>query len=127
MQDGKFVILVVDDDPDIRFTLQVVLEKNGYKYVEASSCEEGLQVYKQTKPDLIIVDLMMEEVDAGTNFVKELRALGNKAPIYMLSSVGDSLNLSTDFSELGLSGVFQKPINNTVLLSILKTKLKTQA
>lgn len=127
MQDGKFVILVVDDDPDIRYTLQVVLEKNGYKYVEASSCEEGLNVYKQTKPDLLIVDLMMEEVDAGTNFVKELKALGNTAPIYMLSSVGDSLNINTDFSELGLSGVFQKPINNTVLLSILKTKLKTQA
>lgn len=124
MQDGKFVILCVDDDPDIRYTLQVVLEKNGYKYVEASSCEEGLTVYKLTKPDLVIVDLMMEEVDAGTNFVKELQILGNKAPIYMLSSVGDSLNISTDFSALGLAGVFQKPINNNTLLSILKTKLK---
>ena len=127
MQDGKFVILCVDDDPDIRYTLQVVLEKNGYKYAEASSCEEGINVYKQAKPDLIIVDLMMEEVDAGTNFVKELQALGNKAPIYMLSSVGDSLNISTDFSQLGLAGVFQKPINNNTLLSILKTKLKAKA
>jgi DNA-binding response OmpR family regulator len=127
MQEGKYVILCVDDDPDIRYTLQIVLEKNGYKYVEASSCEEGLHIYKQTKPDLVIVDLMMEEVDAGTNFVKELQAIGNKAPIYMLSSVGDSLNISTDFSELGLTGVFQKPINNNTLLSILKTKLKAKA
>ena len=44
---------------------------------------------------------MMEEVDAGTSFVKELRAMGNKAPIYMLSSVGDSLNMATDFTQLG--------------------------
>ena len=124
MEDGKHVILVVDDDPDILFTMRIVLEENGYKMVEAKSCEEGLAVYKETEPDLLIVDLMMEEVDAGTNFVKELRLLGNNAPIYMLSSVGDDFSISTDYSELGLSGVFQKPIDNNVLLTILKTKLK---
>jgi len=124
MEDGKHVILVVDDDPDILFTMRVVLEENGYKMVEAKSCEEGIDVYKETGPDLLIVDLMMEEVDAGTNFVKELRLLGNNAPIYMLSSVGDDFSISTDYSELGLSGVFQKPIDNNVLLTILKTKLK---
>jgi two-component system, OmpR family, response regulator MtrA len=127
MQEGKYVILCVDDDPDIRYTLQVVLEKNGYKFVEASSCEEGINVYKETKPDLIIVDLMMEEIDSGTNFVMELRSLGNTAPIYMLSSVGDRFNISTDFSELGLTGVFQKPIDNNTLLTILKTRLKPKA
>ena len=124
MEDRKHVILVVDDDPDILFTMRVVLEENGYKMVEANSCEEGIEVYKEIGPDLLIVDLMMEEVDAGTNFVKELRLLGNNAPIYMLSSVGDDFSISTDYSELGLSGVFQKPIDNNVLLTILKTKLK---
>ena len=76
------------------------------------------------KPDLIIVDLMMEEVDAGTAFVKELRLLNNTAPVYMLSSVGDNLSMTTDYSELGLSGVFQKPLDNDMLLSVLKSKLK---
>ena len=74
-------------------------------------------------PDLLVVDLMMEEVDAGTNFVKELKALGNTAPIYMLSSVGDNLNMTVDYNALGLSGVFQKPIENDKLLGILKAKL----
>lgn len=124
MEDGKYVILYVDDDPDFLDAVRSILESNGYKMVEARSAEEGLKVYKATNPDLIIADLMMEEVDAGTSFVKELRVIGNKAPIYMLSSVGDNLNQSTDYSELGLSGVFQKPINPDALLTILRTKLK---
>ena len=124
MQDGKFVVLVVDDDADIRFSLKAVLEANGYKVAEAATGEDGLKVYRQATPDLLIVDLMMEEVDAGTAFVKELRALGNKAPIYMLSSVGDNLNMATDYAALGLSGVLQKPLDAGTLLSILKSKLK---
>ena len=124
MQDGKYVILGIDDDPDILDCLKIVLEANGYIFVGACSAEEGLKAYKEHKPDLIISDLMMEEVDAGMNFVKELQALGNRAPIYLLSSTGDSLNATMSFSDLGLSGVFQKPIDNDKLLALLKTKLK---
>lgn len=123
MQDGKFVILCVDDDPDVIDVLRTILEFNGYIVVAAQSAEEGLIRYKEANPDLLIVDLMMEEVDAGTAFVKELRAAGNKAPIYMLSSVGDELSTSTDTSNLGLSGVFQKPIDSSTLLATLKLKL----
>ncbi|MFH1748710.1 MAG: response regulator [Planctomycetota bacterium] len=125
MQEGKHVILCVDDDEDILFALRMVLEQNGYVMLGARTAEEGLRVYKKHRPDLLIVDLMMEEVDAGTAFVKELKALANTAPIYMLSSVGDNLNLSADVSELGLDGVFQKPIDNETLLMILKTRLKS--
>jgi phosphoserine phosphatase RsbU/P len=124
MQDGKHVILYVDDDQDFLDSMRVLLEANGYKMVEAGSAEEGLKAYQEAKPDLVIADLMMEEVDAGTSFVKELRAMGNKAPIYMLSSVGDSLNMATDFQQIGLNGIFQKPINHEALLSVLKSKLK---
>ena len=123
MQDGKHLILAIDDDPDIREVLKTVLEGNGYAFAEAASAEEGLRVYKQIAPDLVIVDLMMEEVDAGTSFVKELKVLGNTAPVYMLSSVGDSLSMEVDYSALGLSGVFQKPIDFDNLLALLKAKL----
>lgn len=124
MHDHKYVILCVDDDEDILFALRLVLEQSGYEMLAARTAEEGLKVYKESDPDLLIVDLMMEEVDAGTAFVKELKALGNTAPVYMLSSVGDNLNLSTDYAELGLDGVFQKPIDNHTLLSILKMRLR---
>ena len=123
MQDGKHVILFVDDDQDILDGLRLVLETSGYVMVEANTAEEGLRAYEQSSPDLLIVDLMMEEVDAGTNLVKELRAVGNTAPIFMLSSVGDGLSMTTDTAELGLAGVLQKPVDPSILLSLLKTKL----
>lgn len=124
MKDGKHLILYIDDDQDFLDAVRTILESNGYAMVEAQSAEAGLKVYKDTNPDFVIVDLMMEEVDAGTSFVKELKALGNKAPIYMLSSVGDNLSMNTDFAQLGLNGVFQKPIEPNTLLAVLKAKLK---
>ncbi len=123
MQDGKHVILCIDDDPDIRESLKMILEANGYIHVEAATAEAGVKVYQERKPDLVIVDLMMEEVDAGTNFVKELKLRGCDVPIYMLSSVGDSLSMSTSYADLGLAGVLQKPISPDSLLTLLRDKL----
>ena len=123
MKDGKHLILCVDDDPDILSFLEIVLEAEGYAFVGASSAEEGLSLYKEFGPDLLIVDLMMEEVDAGTNFAKELQLLDNTAPVYMLSSVGDNLNITVDYSALGLSGVFQKPLSKDTLLAVLSVAL----
>jgi DNA-binding response OmpR family regulator len=124
MQDGKYTILCIDDDPDILETLKVVLEANDYTVAQAPCAEDGLKVYKEIKPDLVIVDLMMEEIDAGTNFVKEVKALGSDVPIYMLSSMGDTLNMSTDYSALGLSGVLQKPVTPDALLKLVRSKLQ---
>jgi len=123
MPEGKPVILYVDDDPDYCEAMRVILEAAGYEMAEAASAEDGLEVYKSRRPDLVIVDLMMEEVDSGTAFVKELRLLGNKAPIYMLSSVGEGMSISADYASLGLDGIFQKPIDRATLLTVLKTKL----
>jgi FixJ family two-component response regulator len=72
----------------------------------------------------VIVDLMMEEVDAGTSFVRQLKVLGHDVPILMLSSVGDNLSMTTDYTSLGLAGLFQKPIDPDTLITVLKMKLK---
>jgi len=123
MSDNKPLILCLDDDPDILSFLEIILEAEGYAFAGAASAEEGLRVYKEIQPDLIIVDLMMEEVDAGTGFVKEIRLLGNTAPVFMLSSVGDNLSMTMDYTALGLAGVFQKPLTKELLLTVLKAKL----
>jgi len=123
MSEGKPVIMYVDDDPDYREVVRTLLENSGYEVMEAASGEEGLELFKKRRPDLVIVDLMMEEVDSGTSFVKELRLLGNTAPIYMLSSVGENLSLAADPLALGLAGVFQKPIDRATLLGVLKARL----
>jgi DNA-binding response OmpR family regulator len=123
MQDGKYVVLCIDDDPDILDSLSIILEANGYICQGATTAEEGVQVFREARPDLVIVDLMMEEIDAGTNLVRELRLLGSDVPVYMLSSVGDSLSQMTDYTELGLAGVLQKPIAPDALLALLKERL----
>jgi DNA-binding response OmpR family regulator len=123
MRDGTPLILCVDDDSDLLDLLRMQLEKGGYAVDTAFTGEEGLVKFKQNTPDLIIVDLMMEEIDAGTNLVKELKLAGNKAPIFLLSSMGDQLDVSTGYRQLGLDGVFQKPVNAEALLRTIKTKL----
>ena len=123
MKDGRPVVLYIDDDDDALMAIRMVLEANGYAMAEASSAEEGLRVYKALNPDFVIVDLMMEEVDSGASFARELKALRNTVPVYMLSSVGDDLSTSTDSVALGLEGVFQKPLAAATLLGVLKTRL----
>jgi two-component system alkaline phosphatase synthesis response regulator PhoP len=123
MKDGKHVILGIDDDPDVLAYLQIVLEAEGYVFFGAESAETGLQVFMQEELDAVIVDLMMEEVDAGVRFARELQIRRSDIPIFMLSSVGDDFNLTADYSSLGLAGVFQKPITKDVLLSVLGSTL----
>jgi len=124
MQDGKYVILAIDDDPDFLQAIRLFLEANGYIMVQANSAEAGLKVYKEKNPDLVLVDLMMESIDAGADFVRELRLLGNTAPVFLLSGAGDGMTDNVDYTEYGFSGVFQKPIKNERLLSVIKAKLK---
>ncbi|MDP8225850.1 MAG: response regulator [Candidatus Lernaella stagnicola] len=124
MRDGKYVILCIDDDPDVLNVLRLTIEANGYAMEEAYSAEEGLKKYKQVRPDFVIVDLMMESIDAGRAFAKELIVLDNNAPLYMLSSVGNAMSQIIDAQSLGLDGILQKPIDPNWLLTLLREKLK---
>jgi DNA-binding response OmpR family regulator len=105
MREGKHVVLYVEDDADYQDMVREILEAADFEMVAASSAEEGLRAWDAEKPDLVIVDLMME------------------VPIYMLSSVGDDLAISVDYSALGLAGVFQKPIDGKSLVTILRAQL----
>lgn len=123
MTEKKSVILCVDDDPDILSFLRTVLEDADYAFVGAENAEAGVHAWRERAADAVIVDLMMEEVDSGIGLTRELRALGCRAPIFLLSSVGDSLNLLTDAAPLGLAGVFQKPLARPHLLAVLAAAL----
>jgi DNA-binding response OmpR family regulator len=123
MQGGKHVILCIDDDQDILASLKVVLESDGYLVATAANAAEARQAYEQARPDVLIVDLMMEEVDAGLKFVAQVRATGDPVPIYFLSSTGDYLYGAADMQAIGADGVFQKPIAPQVLLTLLRARL----
>jgi two-component system, chemotaxis family, chemotaxis protein CheY len=119
----KAVILIIDDDPDIRSSTRIMLEAAGFSVGEAATAEEGLKTADRIKPDAIIVDLMMESIDAGSRLSQTLAAQGFGGPVYLLSSAGDSVRLNLDPREMGLAGIFQKPIDHAVLVSTLKRKL----
>jgi CheY-like chemotaxis protein len=119
----KHVILCVDDDPDVLASLRVVLESDGYIVETARSGKEGLAEFERKKPDLVILDLMMEDVDAGTRFVRELKEYHPHVPVFLLSSTGDYLDKAADTGAMGFQGVFQKPIDPKILLRLLRAKL----
>ena len=123
--EGK-TILIIDDDADIRATLRLVLETAGFSVGEAATGEEGIKTANEVNPDAIIVDLMMETVDAGSRVSAQLKESGYSGPIYMLSSAGDTVRYNIDAREMGLAGIFQKPINNTSLISTLKRRLNVE-
>jgi DNA-binding response OmpR family regulator len=121
---SKPVILCVDDDPDVLISLKIVLESGGYTVVTAVDGKTGVRVFRESRPDLVLLDLMMEEIDAGTKALGEMQAIDRKVPIFLLSSTGDYLQGATDTNELGLAGVLQKPVDPKILLGLLRAKLK---
>ncbi len=123
MDEKRPIILYVEDDEDYRDMVRAILETNGYRMIGAATAEAGVHAFEREPPDLVLVDLMMEEIDAGTNLITRLRALGCDVPIYMLSSVGDDFTLTTNVRELGLAGVFQKPIDAEALLAVLHARI----
>jgi two-component system response regulator PrrA len=119
----KATLLIIDDDADIRSSMRMMLEAAGFSVGEAGTADEGLKTTERIRPDAIIVDLMMESVDAGSRLSQTLMAQGFEGPIYLLSSAGDSVRYNLDPREMGLAGIFQKPVDHAALISTLKRKL----
>jgi CheY-like chemotaxis protein len=111
-------ILIVDDDPDMVEAGRFVLEGKGYQVVSAANAEEGLQALDREKPDLVILDVMMEEPDDGIRVARQIRRRGSKVPILMLTSVNVAMNLHIDKdSEVVPVDEFQeKPVDPATLL-----------
>ena len=84
----KKKILVVDDEMDIRIFISTLVETNGYKPFIAKDGEEGLQMVKEHKPDLIILDVMMPK-ESGLKLYRELRSdnTTKQIPVIMVSAV----------------------------------------
>jgi two-component system, OmpR family, phosphate regulon response regulator PhoB len=84
----KKKILVIDDEMDIRIFISTLAETNGYKSFIAKDGEEGLQMVKVHKPDLIILDVMMPR-ESGLKLFRELRSdeATKSIPIIMVSAV----------------------------------------
>ena len=128
-------ILVVDDDSDIREALTMVLESQGYQVVTAQDGIEGLACLKAEKPDLMILDLLMPNMD-GFGVMKELRdprwAEYSEMPILIQTAVREEASrrryeLETGV-ELGADDYVEKPASPDIMLARVKKLIKrTQA
>jgi DNA-binding response OmpR family regulator len=117
---NKKVILIIDDDPDFLSSLKVTLESAGYRVLAAHNGAEGLQIFNDNKPELIICDIMMEKIDTGIRLVREIRDKNKKIPIYLLSDIGKLTSANIDIYELGCNGALQKPYDVDELLKTVK-------
>jgi CheY-like chemotaxis protein len=89
MNDKGKKILIIDDDPDFVRATGIVLKSAGYDVVEAFSGKEGLEKSKSDKPDLYIIDLMMETYSEGANVIRALNEdeEAKNKPRIMITSV----------------------------------------
>lgn len=112
-------ILVIDDDPDIRDDIQMLLETQGYRVLTAPDGCAGLQRALADKPDLIVVDMMMPKM-SGFVVVERLRLHQHPVPIVMLTANdGDHQRTLAEF--LGVNAYLNKPIGSRQLLDQLRT------
>jgi len=126
MRNGKHVVLCIDDDRELLDSVESILESAGYEVETATSVDEAVAKYRATGPDLVLVDLMMEEADSGFAFVRAIRALGPTPPLYLLSGVGADLTALTEFTEIGLTDVLQKPVDPSTLIRLVRSKVRNR-
>jgi DNA-binding response OmpR family regulator len=120
---GRRTILLVDPDPHFRASLRVLLEEAGFTVGEAANGKEGERTAMRIRPDAIIAELMLESIDAGSLVVDRLRQMGEKFPIYLMSSAASSMRSDFNFSQLGIAGLFNKPFDPKVVVETLKARL----
>ena len=88
------IILIVDDDSDYLFQLCFYLQKAGYKVIQAGSEKEAIQVLEKEKPDLAILDLMMENEDSGFRLSYKLKRKYPEVPIIIATAVTSETGLN---------------------------------
>jgi CheY-like chemotaxis protein len=117
-------ILVIDDDPDILESISVILNSENFTVITAYDGIEGLEKFKSEKPALVLCDMMMERVDAGSKVAEMIRKEDKETPIYLLSSIGDAAVINIDVNKAGFNGSLQKPVDSKVLITEIKKALK---
>ena len=118
-------ILVVDDDPDIVFALSLLLRKEGFEVQSAASRAEGMRAMQAFAPDLMVLDVMMEQPDDGIAMAQELRRAGQRLPIVMLTSVGrvTGMHFDRDDDLVPVDAFFEKPVRPEELLAKVRELL----
>ena len=115
------IILVIEDDGNIRELLRLYLEQEGYSVETAQDGLEGMRAFKRLHPDLVLLDLMMPVMD-GTQVIREIRA-SSKTPVIMLTAKGETFDKVAGL-ELGADDYITKPFEMRELIARVRAVLR---
>ena len=115
------MILVVDDDPDVVAACRLILEREGYTVECAANADDGFRAVEALSPDLLVLDVMMEEPDDGLRLARQLRRGGYDLPILLLTSVNRAMNVSIGKDEeiVPVDEFLEKPADPETLVRIV--------
>ncbi len=125
---AKAKILIVDDDLDLIEGTKAILESQSYEVLSATSGKEGLEKLQQEKPNLLILDVMMDsDLDGYNNLhkIKEIPEIKD-IPIIMLTGMAGELGVNLREATEDFDNVvfYDKPINPQALLEQIEALLK---
>ena len=115
------LILLVEDEPQMRRFLRVSLEGSGYRYLEAGTGQEGLSLAAQHRPDAILLDLGLPDMD-GLDLVSRLREW-SQTPVIVISARGQESD-KVDALDAGADDYLTKPFGTRELLARVRVALR---
>ena len=115
-------IFVVDDEPNIRLTLKIALQKESFNVIQCSNGQEALEKLNTEKPDLIILDFNMPVMD-GFEFLGIIRKHNYNIPVIFLSDYAD-VETRIEGLNLGADDYLGKPFSTKELIARIKVLLK---
>lgn len=118
-------ILVVDDEPDIRQLVQEILEDEGYSVQVAKDGESARLIYAQQKPDLVLLDIWMPDID-GISLLKEWSASSKLESQVVIMSGHGTLETAVEATRLGAFDFVQKPLSLAKLLATVRKALDSR-
>jgi DNA-binding NtrC family response regulator len=117
-------ILVIDDEPGLRFGIRDFLELHGFQIDEAESCREARQIFRSARPDIVIADYMLADGTA-LDLLPRLREIDADIPLLILTAHG-SIDLAVRAIKEGAEQFLTKPLELPALLVILERLLANQ-
>ena len=117
----KKTILVVDDDPAIRTSLRLLLEREGYYVALAANPPEAMAVVRATEPSLVLLDMNFSHStsgDEGLTLLRQIKIFRPDVPVVLMTAWG-SIPLAVEGMKAGAADFIAKPWNNAALLELV--------
>ena len=117
----KELILIVDDNPDVRLFVRTSLEEEGFRVIEAANGIDGLALFAKAQPKIVILDLSIGQPD-GFEVCRRIR-LSSSVPVIMLTNRGEELDEAMCLAA-GADDYITKPVSARILGLRVTTQLR---